>query len=312
MEGQSRQTGMGASRQRVGRLSTLALAILIAAAAGWIAASFQKDTSPPAGRDPEVTPASSATQLEGPSASQLVEEATQPLPGTGAAAPSIAEFAAAPIDAPLAERMPVLEKDSAAGSGRASLQLYIDLAECAFLESPQARAALSGPTTSHNANDIAQADFVLDRIQKAAKNCANVDPSRVAAYKAFLERAAEQGDPYAQLLYSRAVRPSYQEVLDDPQRAMDYNTRVLRYTTSAAHRCIPEALFELSGLYETGRGTTRNPTMAYAHYWVQVMLDGGILDPVGEQRQRDGLTIEEVARAKGYAASFYAKYCASR
>ncbi|MCR6700962.1 MAG: hypothetical protein NVV68_07365 [Dokdonella sp.] len=285
------------------------MALFLAAAAGWLAASLRSDAQQRRVSAPDVPSTNPATQKDA-LPSHATDEVSQPLANASASAPSIAEFSAAPVDAPLAERIDALEAESGAGSGRASLQLYFDLAECAFLESPQARAALSEQHKSQTTEDLANQDFLLSRIQKAVKNCADVDPKRVAAYKDFLERAAEQGDPYAQLLYSRGARPSYQEILEDPQRAADYNARVFRYTTSAAHRCIPEALFELSGLYATGRGTARNPTMAYALYWVQVLLDGGILDPIGEQRQREGLAIEEVVKAKAYAASFYGNYCA--
>lgn len=217
-----------------------------------------------------------------------------------------------PVASMAAELLPRAE----AGDVEAMRRLYLALQRCTALPTSVASEpmyidpaylARTGMTEPQAREMFAQSQAQADR--QRAEDCRDVTPAQRATAGAWLRRAAEAGDPYAQLAYSSAVEEILggpREMLANPEAVMQFRRDSIGYLEGLARRGMPDAMMRLSAAYASGVLTDRDMTLAYGYGMAAEKLIGG-LQIVTLDEYRKSLSAEQLRDAQALARSLDAR-----
>jgi len=151
---------------------------------------------------------------------------------------------------PLADNLVQLSRDAEAGSNKAAYFLATGLYACRRIE---------------RGNQVAVSDS--EGLPGFSTDCRGLTPEDLAAFKHWLQLAADRGDIEAQVSYALFVGDSFsvQDALRDPAALEDYKRRAIDYLNRAAAAGSPAAFRRLSILYGEGVVAPQNYTLAYAY-----------------------------------------------
>lgn len=202
-----------------------------------------------------------------------------------------------------------------AGEVEAMRRLYLALQRCRALPTAvtsepmyidPAYLARTGMTEVQAREMLSQSQARADR--QRAEDCRDVTPAQVATAGAWLRRAAEAGDPYAQLAYSSEVEEILggpREMLANPEAVMQFRRDSIEYLEGLARRGMPDAMMRLSAAYASGVLTDRDMMLAYGYGNAATQLLGGPED-VAVEGYRQSLSAEQLRDAQAFARSLLA------
>lgn len=199
---------------------------------------------------------------------------------------------------------PLAEK----GDAIAATKLFLLLSECHEL---QQRNPLVESEESIRAYQRAGVDvnrMLLDREAKLAA-CGTLDlsPDDIRGRGRWLGAAAEAGFVHAQLIFAsmpEAILGGPSDMLRDPAAVQRYRVDSMRYLAQAAAAGSPSALQILAHSYDNGIITARDRAMAHGLMLAAVQLHPDMARFDWHNRFRDGLSAEELQRARQIAEQY--------
>jgi TPR repeat protein len=201
------------------------------------------------------------------------------------------------------------------GDVEAMRQLYLLLQRCREWPMPStagpmfvdpahlARTGMS-EVQAREATESALAQAWTQQVEE----CRDVSAAQVATAGAWLQRAAQAGDPYAQLAYVDAVDEivgDQRQMLAHPEVVQQFRSDAINYLQGLASRGMPDAMLRLSAAYASGVLTNRDMALAYGYGKAADQLIGGPED-VSLQEYRRSLSGEQLDRAQVLVRSLLA------
>lgn len=176
-----------------------------------------------------------------------------------------------------------LEDASKRGDAVATYKVFLATLDCANTLKPTPPAGVDN-------GDIAQ----------SLAECEGLLSDEGVAKTDWLSLAAEQGGIEAKLMYP--VNPEYtlgdaQAFLKNPERVMEWKQRSMRYLDEAASIGSQDALLALSGAYENGVITRRDPMLAYAYAAAAERVSPVPYLPEGLEQMKSALPAKDVRQA---------------
>lgn len=157
------------------------------------------------------------------------------------------------------------------------------------------------------------ADFesrALLSAENTLRQCEQLPKGAIGDAARWLTEAAEGGDIYAQLAfgsYIDLVVGAPQEQLKNPEKVRKFNTDTMKYLQGLAARRIPDALYSLSGIYESGIITKKDMVRAYAYKTAYDNIAPINANPRALQTMSKDMTSEQISEAKALAQSLLAR-----
>lgn len=144
------------------------------------------------------------------------------------------------------------------------------------------------------------ADVENGDIAQSLAECEGLLSDEDVAKTDWLSLAAEQGGIEAKLMYP--VNPEYtlgdaQAFLKNPERVMEWKQRSMRYLDEAASNGSQDALLALSGAYENGVITRKDPMLAYAYAAAAERVSPVPYLPEGLEQMKSALPAKDVRQA---------------
>jgi hypothetical protein len=208
-------------------------------------------TATPAHADPTAAPAAPAAPPAISTERDIVDRQI-PLPGT--------------LREVLAELTPRAER----GDADAAYRIFIKLNDCI--------GALDGsPFVTLHVGEMAKAAeraWMTDTLAKLA-DCEGITADQIDSRVHWLTRAADLGDPLAQLTYtisSNLIVGDATRMMADPRAVEHFKTKSLRFLTTLAARGDVSATLSLSNAYHVGVLVPRDDVKAYAYGYLGTLL----------------------------------------
>lgn len=138
-------------------------------------------------------------------------------------------------------------------------------------------------------------------VERSLEQCASLFEDSSVMSGGWLALAAEQGSVEARIVFARLpeeVAGTYQDVLRDPARLVEYRKNAVRYLNEAASQGSLDALVTLGNIYERGLLAERDDVRSYAYKVAlgQVRPTAVTLDELA--RLRRGLSSSQQAQAE--------------
>lgn len=195
------------------------------------------------------------------------------------------------------------------GNSSAAYKLYLAIQRCVDVLSN--RELLSRTESRSDMPGAIKA--VADATERTLRDCEDVGVDEIRSRVQWLEMAAEEGDPNAQVLYSTAAAETLgdkENLLRDPERIRDYREKSMRFLNSAAAQCNLSAFRQLAGIYHFGTIVSRSDQLAYAYEYAQMKLST-IKNRTALNVYASTLTQEQIHQAEVLAHQIVEKDCGS-
>ncbi len=166
----------------------------------------------------------------------------------------------------VSERLKLAE----AGDGIASYEIHLRAESCRRATEPGDAGVYRGYAK------VGLGLQYMQSIESELADCKSLMDDQQILSTNWLELAAAQGSVEAQLLYAqnpRAILGSYQDVLTDPDRLLDYRSTALSHLQSALSSGSLDALDALGDIYSRGILAPASPPDAYIHKLALQRLD---------------------------------------
>jgi hypothetical protein len=195
-----------------------------------------------------------------------------------------------------------------AGDAIAATKLYLLLSECHQLQQPDPFVESDASIEAYRGTGVDVQRMLREREAKLeACTRLNLPPDELKGRGRWLAVAAEAGFIHAQLIFAshpEAVIGGPREMLQDPAAVQRYRVDSMRFLTEAAAAGSPSALSMLADTYNHGIITTRDRAMAHGLLLAATQLHPDARRFGWGERYRDGLSPEELSRARRIAEAY--------